>query len=673
MTDLEDAWNRFPTAAAPVSEILRQGRRARRTHIARPALGGLVAAGVAVALAITLSSGNGTPPSSTATGPLATPGRAPIKAPINLVAFQADLKPAASCTQLLNTYRTRGLKQVTAYGWNGGVYYGTGVVPGSATLNDLSAPVRGAAPSSATVGQANSATGTNVQEVGVDEPDVVKTNGSLLVRIDGDTIAVYDLRGAQPVRVSTLAFPYFDNGQILLSGTTVIAFGNNTEPSATTTPTSRVVTVSLAQPAQPQITSDVTYGGAVSSARQHGTSIRMVLTTGLPSLNFVQPDPNGSTASMSRAWAANRRIVARSTLAQWLPTVDTGNGSRQLLGCDSVAITPATVALGTTSVIGFDAAAPTSPSAIGLTGQTSIAYESTNHLYLTSGGTQMGPCACPMMAGASGIVYAPSDKTAIFQFDLTGDQASHVATGTVNGSIADRWSMDEVGGVLRVATTQTTSGGIPGGTQVSSVVTMKRSGHALVQVGRLDGLGKGETLTAARWFDNYAVISTAQQTDPLFTVDLTNPAHPKLLGALHIPGYSSYFHPLGNGLLLGVGQNVSFNSSGERTQAQVGLFDISNLRNVRRLSVASLAQWTYPAASSDPHAFTWLPDHNVALTSFSTQSSTALLGEFTVSGRSLSQKVITVPAADASTVRTMELPDGRVVLMAGGSVTFLAL
>lgn len=662
MTDLEDAWERYPTSAAPVAELMQRGRR-RPARFAVPAVGGLVAAGVAIALAVGLNQG-GSPQPGLATAP-ATGGNG-LTPDLRLAAFQADLKPAASCDQLLATYRARGLKSVSAYGWNGDVYpmYGDLVRgPMANTSAGLAVP---AAPEKS--GQGNSGTGTNVQEVGVDEPDVVKTNGSLLVRIDGSTLAIYTLSGSQPTRVSTIALPYFDNGQILLAGTTVVALGTDTQPSATGAPSARVTTVSVANPAAPQITSDVTYAGTISSARQHGSVVRMVLTTGLPTLRFVQP--GNSSASVAQALAANRRLVARSTLAQWLPTADTGSGERSLLSCGNVAVTPASVRLGTTSVIGFDAAAPTIVSAIGLTGQTSVAYESADHLYLTGAGTQMGPCACPRGADGRAMGYGASGTTAIFQFDLAGDQAAHVATGTVNGSIADRWSMDEVGGVLRVATTQITST-----SQTSSVITLRPSGKSLVQVGRLDGLGVGETLTAARWFGSYAVIATSpdQQMDPLFTVDLTDPAHPRLLGALHIPGYSSYFHPLGQGLLLGIGQKVTFANNGEQNRAQVGLFDMSDLRNVRRLSVVTLGSWTNAAAGTDPHAFTWLPDHAVALTSFGTQGSTILLGEFKVQGRSLTQKVITVPAVDTSTVRTLELPDGRVVLMAGGSVTFLPL
>lgn len=658
MTDLEEAWDRYPTSPAPVAQIVAEGTRQRRLRTAGPALGGLVAAGIAITLAVTLNGGGGaTPPASTALGD---------HSPLKLVAFQADLKPATSCAQLLATYRQRGLKQVTAYGWNGGMLYPEAFFHGGPVAVNTQADLMARAPEpkgAPAIG--NSSTGTNVQEVGVDEPDSVKTNGSILVRIDGDTIGVYDLRGSQPTRVSTLAFPYFNNGQILLSGTTLIALGSDTQPSAGTSPSSRVVTASLADPAQPRITSNVTYAGSISSARQHGGAIRMVLTTGLPVLKFVQPS---DSISMKRALAANRKLVSESTLNQWLPAVDTGSGGTRLLDCNKVAITPATVSLGTTSVIGFDASAPLAPSAIGITGQTSIAYESADHLYLTANGTQMGPCACPMMASGRVMGWGNNGVTTIFQFDLAGHQAAHVATGSVYGSIADRWSMDEVGGILRVAATQ-----VSNNSQTSSVVTMRQSGTSLVQVGRLDGLGRGETLTAARWFNDFAVISTAQQMDPLFTVDLTRPSHPKLLGALHIPGYTGYFHPIGHGLLLGVGQKVSFNHYNEKTQAQVGLFDISDLTNVKQLSVVPLAQWTFPAASQDPHAFTWIPDQNTALTSFSTQNGGVLLGEFFVDGRTLSNKLITVPANDPSTVRTLELPDGRVVLLAGGSVTFLSL
>lgn len=675
MTDLEDAWDRYPTTAAPVADIMRKGRQMNRARLARPALGGLVAAGVAAALVVTMSGGGSTP-----TGPAVT------AVPIQVAAFKADLKPT-SCAQLLKTFRQRGLKNVSAWGWSNG-----GVVPlaaanaggeffrASADLAHNFAGSGGIFPQATSVGknlngslqpaQGNSATGTNVQELGVDEPDSVKANGSVLVRIDDNTLAIYDVAGDAPKRVSTLALPYFSNGQILISGSTLVAIGSDNNPLNTQHTGSRVETVSLSNPAAPTITSDVAYSSTITSARQHGSDIRLVMTSGLPALPFVQSGggtPGQPTYTVKQARAINRKLVAESTLAQWLPTMDTGSGSKQYLNCDDVAVTPASVPLGTTSVVGFEVSAPTAVSAIGLSGQIDTAYESTDHLYLTSGGTQLGYCSClyngPFFGGKA-------NKTAIFQFDLNGDQASHVATGTVNGSIADRYSMDEVGGVLRVATTTSTD---TTPYQSSSVITLKQMGQSLKQDGRLDGLGKGETLGATRWFDDFAVVSTSNNIDPLYTIDLRNPAHPKLLGALQIPGFSTYFHPLGNGLLMGLGQNTTFGGSGEMNKAQAGLFDISNLTNVKRLAVITMRPWTTLNAGNDPHAFTWLPDHNVALTSVSTSTGSLVLDEIKVANGTLHLTVANLTTTDPSMVRTMELPNGKVVLMDGGKVTFLGL
>ena len=116
MTDLEDAWDRYPTPVAPVADIVREGRRSQRTRVARPVLGGLVAAGLVAGLVVTLNSGGGNNTPSTAAA-----GTAEV--PIQMAAFEADLKPT-SCDQLLKTFRQRGLKDVNAYGWSG-----SGIVP----------------------------------------------------------------------------------------------------------------------------------------------------------------------------------------------------------------------------------------------------------------------------------------------------------------------------------------------------------------------------------------------------------------------------------------------------------------------------------------------------------------------------------------------------------------
>lgn len=686
MTDLEDLWDDYPTGEPPVADLLRRGRaesRARRRYLVRPLLAGATVAAVASAFVIgTHTHSTEGDAASTASNGGARNGTAAGTghAELRNAAFQADLQPADSCAQLLDSYQQRALKQVTAYGWS---YGGWGMLADGVRAAAGGALVHATAPVPAAAGKAldgvaSSGSGTNVQEAGVDEPDRVKTNGSLLVRAGQDSIRVYDVTGAEVRLDAELELPDISQPELLMSGTRLVAVGYDT--ARTGTPGAqgggtRVEAISLADPEHPTITAQVRYSGSLDTARLTGSDVHLVLADGLPNLKFAYPhDKARGDLTKPEALARNQELIRATTLDDWLPRYDDGSGSRPLLGCDRVAMPPDGVALGTESVVGFDIATPTKPDAIGIAGTTSVSYESADRLYLVAqpGGGMCMDCVHPL---ATHSVPLPprggsiSAKSTIFQLDLHGTGATHVATGAVDGSIADRWSMDEAGGVLRVAITHQLDD-----KQASAVVTLRPDGTKLVEVGRLDGLGVGETLTAARWFDDLAILSTAKQTDPLFTVDLSDPTHPSQLGALHIPGFSSYFHPIGDGRLLGIGQAVAFEHSAEHEQAQVGLFDISDLSDVKQLAVDSLDEWTWPNAGGDPHAFTWLPDRHVALTSFRTQNGSTLLGEYAVDGSTLSQKLIPLEGRRyAMTVRTMELPSGKVVLMAGGRVSFLDL
>jgi hypothetical protein len=675
MTDLEDMWERYPTSEPPTAELLREGRRRARLHRRRLVLRPLLAAVATAALGGAFLLGTGDRPDT---------GGATAAPKLRASAFQADLHPATSCADLLSSYRARGRAAVTAYGW--GIGWGGGWYDGDLGFTSRAAAnlVYPAAGDMSLGAEISSRTGTNVQESDVDEPDQVKTDGARVVRVVRGTLSVYDASGDTVRRTARLALPRLRDAEILLAGDTVVVIGTDTGTPASrrslSAPGSRVQTVSLADPRDPTIVSDVAYSGAITSVRQHGTVVRLVVTSAPPALDFVYP--HGKVTEKA-ALKRNRELVRRTTLSDWLPTYDDGDGALPLLDCDDVAIPPAGLALGTVSVVGFDAAAPNERDTIGVAGQTSIAYESTDHLYLVDspGWGGWGRCWCvPAMARTA----SAARRSTIFQLDLHGARAVHVATGRVDGTIADRWSVDEADGVLRVAVTRDerpgpirptspgdqTLGGLP---RSSSVVTMRAAGDRLVELGRVDGLGVDETLTAARWTDDLAILSTARATDPLYTVDLSEPDQPRLLGALKIPGFTSYLHPIGDGRLLAIGEAGAFAGGGGRAGAQVGLFDISDLTDVRQVDVSSLRRWTWPVAGEDPRAFTWLRDRDTALTTFVTNRGSVVLGVYRVSGRKLTGELRDLPVSDPSRVRTLELADGRVVLMAGSTLEFLDL
>jgi hypothetical protein len=122
-------------------------------------------------------------------------------------------------------------------------------------------------------------------------------------------------------------------------------------------------------------------------------------------------------------------------------------------------------------------------------------------------------------------------------------------------------------------------------------------------VGRVGDLGKGERIYAVRFIGAVAYVVTFRQIDPLYTVGLSDPEHPKVLGSVDLLGYSAYLHPVGDGLLLGVGQAASEQGRPEGTQ--VSLFDVSDPAKPSRLSNKTVGSGSSSDVEFDPHAFLW--------------------------------------------------------------------
>ena len=196
-------------------------------------------------------------------------------------------------------------------------------------------------------------------------------------------------------------------------------------------------------------------------------------------------------------------------------------------------------------------------------------------------------------------------RTAIHKFDISDSQRTQYrGSGTVAGYLLSQWSLSEYKGVLRVVSTESPAWWGTGGETESFLTTLRHQGGALVQAGRIGGLGKGERVYAVRMIGDTGYVVTFRQIDPLFTVDLSVPERPRVLGELKIPGYSAYLHPVGEDLLLGVGQDAT--EEGRPTGTQLSLFDVSDLRKPTRLHTEHVGLgWS--EAESDHHAFLYWP------------------------------------------------------------------
>ena len=292
-----------------------------------------------------------------------------------------------------------------------------------------------------------------------------------------------------------------------------------------------------------------------------------------------------------------------TTLSDWLPT---STATRSSTARTSPIPDDEEIALGTTTVLAFDPASPTTRTSTAVATDSDTSYFSTDRFYLAAGGPQWGfwgDCI-DCRIGACRHPAAPPRSS---PSRSTGPTPTYVASGEVEGTIADRWSMDAVGDSLRVAVGPSSETG-----NFNSVLTLREDGSDLVEAGRVDDLGIDEQIKSVRWFDDLAIVVTFRQTDPLYAIDLSDPADPRLVGELKIPGFSEYLHPLGEHRLIGMGQDATL--SGMTRGAQAALFDVTDLTNPRQLDVVRYGKNSQAGAGVDPRQFTWLPEQRVALT-----------------------------------------------------------
>jgi uncharacterized secreted protein with C-terminal beta-propeller domain len=161
------------------------------------------------------------------------------------------------------------------------------------------------------------------------------------------------------------------------------------------------------------------------------------------------------------------------------------------------------------------------------------------------------------------------------------------------------------------------------------------------------------------------VLVTFRQTDPLYTVDLSSPRDPRVLGALKIRGFSSYLHPVGGNLLLGLGQDAT--GRGAALGGQAATFDLTDLRSVERRDTFGFG----PASevAREPRAFTYLPDRRIALTvaqSWNTGRGELVALHVGSDGSLTTSRSWALHRWAADRVRTLPLGDGRVAVVDRG-------
>jgi uncharacterized secreted protein with C-terminal beta-propeller domain len=438
-------------------------------------------------------------------------------------------------------------------------------------INPLPVPVQAAQ----TFGSSseNSYSTTNIQVAGVDEADIVKTDGNYIYVIANNSAYILD---ANPQNARVLAKIAFNNtylagmflsqdgNKLAVIGSQYVVYyysggGQNIiEPYGYGYYSDDVKTFinvyDISNKANPVLARNFTMSGSYFNSRMIGNYVYAVVSEPAYLVN--------ETVILPRIYSGDNATDIAASGIYYADVVDNYFGFTTFVGLN----------------IADEAQEPANMTI--MTGGASSMYVSLSDIYVT---------------------YRSSDGQGvnIYRVHINENTLTFEAQGKVPGSVLNQYSMDEYNGYFRLATTSWTNG-----PQQNNVYVLNMS---LAVVGKLENLATGENLHSARFMGDKCYLVTFIKTDPLFVIDLSQPNAPKKLGELHIPGYSDYLHPYDETHLIGVGKETVEASEGDFAWYQglkVSLFDVSNVNEPKQLSNYTIGdRGTDSPVLSDPKAF----------------------------------------------------------------------
>ncbi|HSK24993.1 MAG TPA: beta-propeller domain-containing protein [Egicoccus sp.] len=560
-----------------------------------------------------------------------TTGDDPFVLPDDLELAAASLSGFDACEDYLAHVKEAALEVVTPWGMGGGGWYrGMDGAEEAVEAEDSAGAADRDLAAAPTPGVDFS--GTNVQEAGVDEPDRVKSDGDTMYVVNESGLTILDITGDDPVELGSLRLREAWDAQLLLDGDRllitssvygVVPFaGERIAPDSLPYGGAGVATLTLvdvSDPADPQVTERLTVDGATVSSRLVDGVARVVVRTeqGI-NLPWVMPEGSGLRAER-RALEANKDLIRASEAEDWIPyyiheTADGDTSEGTLLPCNRISHPQQFAGLGVLSVLTIDVAGGglvPGDAAIGVLAGGDTVYASTERLYVAT--TRW--MDWESMNDVARRDAAEDVVTELHAFDISDPATTgYLASGQVPGTLLSQWAMSEHEGRLRVASTVGDPWGWDGGGPSESVVTvLEPDGAELVEVGQVTGLGLTERIYAVRFIGDVGYVVTFRQTDPLYTLDLSDPTDPQVTGELKILGYSAYLHPVGEGLLLGVGQDAD--EDGRTKGTQLSLFDVSDPADPQRLDQVTLADGM-SEVEYDHHAFLHWPATGLTVVPF---------------------------------------------------------
>jgi inhibitor of cysteine peptidase len=430
---------------------------------------------------------------------------------------------------------------------------------------------------------------TNVQVEGVDEADVVKTDGTYIYQVNKEKVVITQSVPANELKVvSTLAFPdqslhpielYVDDKHLIVIGATY-NYSYKAEPSvmsnnAKSMPirpnghqTVKAVIYDLKDKSNLKKLREVELEGNYVSSRKIGSSLYLIANQWIN----VQALKEASKDNKLQAAPAYRDTVAGDSFTS--------------LPFDQIRYFPNAVVPNYVSIGAIQLDSPNETMQVtSYVGSGENVFASENNLYIATREYKLNS-NMPETAMKSKIAIAPmASDTHIYKFSLEQGKVRAVANGKVPGTILNQFSMDEHEGYFRIATTTGDMWRTDENTSKNNLYVLDGTMNV---AGQLEDLAPGEKIYSTRFIGDRAYMVTFKKVDPLFVIDLKNPSAPNLLGKLKIPGYSDYLHPYDENHIIGFGKDAveALNEGDPKASTtayyqgmKIALFDVTDVAN----------------------------------------------------------------------------------------------
>ena len=425
---------------------------------------------------------------------------------------------------------------------------------------------------------------TNVQVAGVDEPDIVKTDGTYLYVVANQTVFI--IRAYPVFEAAITSEIRINNGRIsniFVRGDRLVVFGNTggfygyplleddvkgdlERPSMWWDETQQTIirVYDITDRNDPILSKDIRIDGSYFDARLIDEYVYVVATEYTYQIYYAVDEKNYTID---------------------IPEIRIDNVSENISAGDIYYVDVPELSDTMTHVISVNLETNDVIEKSFMLGSSQTMYVSKHNIFLASLHYPYYPVFRGNQGDNTADVY--KETTILHKISIDTGDVNYTAQGEVPGHILNQFSMDEHNGFFRIATTSGNNW-MEGSQTTNNLYILDEN---LKQVSKIENIAPGESIYAARFLGNRAYLVTFVQVDPLFTIDVSDPYHPRILGELKIPGYSEYLHPYDETHIIGIGKEVDPTIDEDKIHTtgavyytailglKIALFDVSDIEH----------------------------------------------------------------------------------------------